>query len=504
MDTNPRSKDVHVVSKLAAMDTRPWYKKPNLRSLYMVLLPACVGAEMTSAFDTNLMDVLQATTSWKRFYHSPGASLLGLMTAMYSLGAVFSLPLVAMVIILGCTLMVFGAVLQGTAQNVHMFIAARFILGFGVPFSIVGSASLIAELSYPKERAIMTSLFNGFFGIGSIIVASISLKTCTMHSNWGWRIPSFLQATPSMIQLIFVMLVPDSPRWLIAKGRGSEAAEILAKYHAEGDAQSEFVQAEYAEIEKTLREEMRTAGRRCFELFSTPAMRQRATLAVFLGLAIQWSGAGLIASYLPRILASIGIHDNMTKNRLDLALSCWGLLCATALAVTVPRFKRRTMFLACTVSIFCVLVGWTVATAEFAKTQDHAWAVTVLVFIFLFAPAIGMGYGVLVYTYLMELFPFHLRAKGIVLFSWFNRTSVFFSQLVNPIGLHNAGWKYYISYCVCVAFQVVFIYFMFPETAHLTLEELAFLYEKAGLAKEEKMPSPIQSEELELGHVGLV
>lgn len=97
----------------------------------------------------------------------------------------------------------------------------------------------------------------------------------------------------------------------------------------------------------------------------------------------------------------------------------------------------------------------------------------------------------------MELFPFHLRTKGIVLFSWFSRASVFFGQLVSPIGLHNAGkcrasgapvaklidklrlskWKCYIrwgipidsrrnsifsnSYCVCVAFQVVFIYFMF-------------------------------------------
>jgi hypothetical protein len=132
-----------------------------------------------------------------------------------------------------------------------------------------------------------------------------------MHSNWGWRIPSLLQATPSIIQLIFVMLVPESPRWLVAKGRGAEAEAILVKYHAEGDAQSEFAKAEYADIEKTLREEIRTVSQGWFELFSTPAMRKRAIIAVFLGLAIQvsessirtsdninklkWSGAGLIA-----------------------------------------------------------------------------------------------------------------------------------------------------------------------------------------------------------------
>ncbi|KAJ6482914.1 general substrate transporter [Mycena vitilis] len=506
------------------MDAVPWYKKPNLRYLYLVLLPACIGAEMTSAFDTNLLDVLQATNSWKIFYHRPGASQIGIITAMYSLGAIFSLPFVPRVvdrrgrrvsIILGCSLMLVGAVLQGAAQNLHMFIAARFVLGFGVPFSIVGSASLIAELSYPKERPVMTSLFIGFYGVGSILIASIALRTCNLRSNWGWRIPSFLQATPSIMQLIFIMFVPESPRWLIAKGRGSEAAAILAKYHAEGDAQSEFVKAEYADIENTLKEEMKATGQRWFELFATPGMRKRAVLAVFLGIALnlipvlmeaKWTGGGLVGSYLPRILATIGIHDNMTKNRFNLALSCWGLLCALSLSVTVPRYNRRAMFLRCTTSTLLVLIGWTVATAQFAKTQHHEWAVVVMVFIFLLTPAVAMGYGVLIYTYLMEIYPFHLRAKGIVLFTWFSRTSVFFSQLVNPIGLHNAGWKYYITYCVCVSFQIVFIYFMFPETAHLTLEELAFLYEDKGEtdAKTEKETSPDESEKPESTGVEVV
>ncbi|KAJ7041172.1 hypothetical protein C8F04DRAFT_1219536 [Mycena alexandri] len=476
MHTTPTSqKRVNIVRELAAKDTRPWYRKPNLRGLYLVLLPACVGAEMTSAFDLNLMTVLQATTSWKKFYHFPGATLLGQMTAIYSLGAICSLPLVPLVVDgRGRRASVFYF---ACALIFHMFIAARFVLGFGGPFSVVGSASLIAELSHPKERAVMTSLFSGFFGIGAIMVAAISLRTCTMRSNWGWRIPSFLQATPSIIQLIFIFMVPDSPRWLIAKGRGSEASAILVKYHGEGDVQSEFVKAEYAEIEQTLREEIITAHGGWLELISTPAMRKRSMIAMFLGLAVNWTGGGLIGTYLPRILATIGIHDNLTKNRIDLALSCWGLLCATSLALIVPRFKRRTMFLISTTSILSILIGWTVATAQFTKNQSHESAMAVMVFIFLFVPAMAVGYGALTYTYLMELFPFHIRAKGIVTISWFSRITGFFGQFVNPIGLQNAGWKYYISFCVAVAFQIVFIYFMFPETAGLTLEELAFLYE---------------------------
>ncbi|KAJ6526595.1 general substrate transporter [Mycena vulgaris] len=474
------------------MDDRPWYKKPNLRALYMVLLPACVGAEMTSAFDTNLMTGLQATSSWetcRNFYHSPKPSLLGLMTAMYSLGAICSLAIVPMVvdgrgrrasIIFGCTFMVVGAILQGASQNLPMFIVARFILGFGASFSIVGSASLITELSHPKERAVMTSPLHRLLRhryVRSILTAGISLGACTMQSDWGWRIPSILQVTPSIMQLVFILFVPESPRWLVSKGRADEARAILVKYHAEGDARSAFVKAEYANIERTLGEETQTAGRGWSVLFATPGMRKRVVLAVFIGMAVPWSGGGLIGSYLPRILDSVGIHDNMTKNKVNLVHHCWGLVCATTFALNMPRFKRRPVFLTCTTLILLVMVGWTVATVEWTKSHSAGSATAVLVFIFLFTPASSMGFGVLGYTYLMELFPFHVRAKGIVLHAAFSRTSVFVGQIVNPIGLHNAGWKYYITYCVILSVQIVFIYFMFPETAHRTLEELAFLFE---------------------------
>jgi hypothetical protein len=67
-----------------------------------------------------------------------------------------------------------------------------------------------------------------------------------------------------------------------------------------------------------------------------------------------------------------------------------------------------------------------------------------------------------------------VRAKGISVFQWWGRCAGFFNQFVNPIGIKNAGWKYYISYCIFLAFEVVFVYFIFPETSGKSLEELAF------------------------------
>jgi predicted metal-dependent hydrolase len=69
-----------------------------------------------------------------------------------------------------------------------------------------------------------------------------------ISSNWGWRTPSILQIAPSLLQMSLVLFLPESPRWLIARDRFDEAHEILIKYHAEGDRESDFVKAEMAQV----------------------------------------------------------------------------------------------------------------------------------------------------------------------------------------------------------------------------------------------------------------
>lgn len=475
-----------IVSRLAELDETPWYKKPNLRLLYLLMFPTCIGVEMTSGFDSSMINGLQAVDSWDTFFNSPRSTLLGLISAMYSLGAIVVLPLVPPVtdhlgrrnaITLGSVLMIIGAAIQTASQNFAMFVISRLIIGLGIPFAIVAASSLIGELSHPKERAILGSLFNSCYFIGAIVAAGITLGTFKLETNWGWRIPSLLQVVPSALQLTFIYFMPESPRWLISKGRGDEAMAVLVKYHAEGDETSEFVKAEYVQIEKTLELERETENVGWLQLIATAGMRRRMLIGAFLGLATQWSGNGLTSYFLARILDNVGIHDNHTKNVINLGNTCWGFFNATILALTVSRFKRRTMYLACTISLLTVFTAWTIASARYAITQDQGSSRAVIAFIFLYSPCYNMAYNALTYTFLVELFPYQVRAKGLSVFQWFGRMAGFFNQFVNPIGIANAGWKYYISYCVFLLFEVVFVYFLFPETQGRTLEELAFLYE---------------------------
>ncbi|KAF5388328.1 hypothetical protein D9615_000809 [Tricholomella constricta] len=484
-----------IVTRLAEQDDTPWYRKPNLRLLYLLMFPTCLGVEMTSGFDSSMMNGLQAVDSWDKFFHTPRSTLLGLMSAMYSLGGIVALPLVPVItdrlgrrhaIAFGSVLMIIGAAIQTSSQNYAQFVISRLIIGMGIPFAIVAASSLIGELSHPKERGIMGSLFNACYFIGAIVAAGITLGTFKMKSDWGWRIPSILQIVPSVLQITFVYLMPESPRWLISKGRGDQAMAVLVKYHAEGDVNSEFVKAEYVQIEKTLELEKETAKGGWLQLVSTPGMRRRLMIGAFLGLATQWSGNGLISYFLARILDNVGVKDNHTKNVINLGNTCWGFFNATIFALTVSRFKRRTMYLICTISLLSIFTGWTIASARYALTQSQASSRAVIALIFLYSPCYNVAYNALTYTFLVEVFPFQVRAKGITIFQWFGRMAGFFNQFVNPIGIRNSGWKFYISYCCFLLFEVVFVFFLFPETHGRSLEELAFLYEDDKVLEQQK------------------
>ena len=93
-----------------------------------------------------------------------------------------------------------------------MYIFARWLLGFGIPFCIIAGSSLMGELAYPKERPIMTSLFNALWFVGSLIAAGVSFGTQSIKDDWAWRIPSLLQAGPSLVQITFILYVRISPR----------------------------------------------------------------------------------------------------------------------------------------------------------------------------------------------------------------------------------------------------------------------------------------------------
>ncbi|KAL4940863.1 hypothetical protein BDV06DRAFT_13219 [Aspergillus oleicola] len=496
-----------ILETLVKNDRVPWYKKPNLRSLYLILFPACMGIEITSGFDSQIINTVQIVYTWNKYFgeltgemnddglpeYAIAGELKGFLGAAYSLGAILSLPFVPWInqrfgrrwtIMFGSCVSLLGAILQGFSNGTAMYCIARIFLGFGIPFCIVAGSSMLGELGYPKERPILTSLFNSSYFIGQIIAAAVGLGTVTIATDWAWRVPSLLQIAPALVQVVTVMFLPESPRYLISKDRTDEAVEILTKYHAEGDRDSVIVRAEIAQIERAIKLELEEAKQSWGDMFRTAGMRRRLLISAFLGLFTQWSGNTLISYYLSDLLDMVNITDSVTKSEINVGIACWGLVNGTALALTVPRFKRRTMYITCASCLLCVYIAWTISMERFMTTEVRAAAIMTILFIFLYSPAYNLGYNALTYTYLIELFPYMGRSRGLSWFQFYGRGAAFFATYVNPIGLERIQWRWLIVYCCWLGFELVFIYFFFPETHGRTLEELSFIFEGQEKANE--------------------
>ncbi|PVH75118.1 lactose permease [Cadophora sp. DSE1049] len=497
-----------VVTQIANEDTVRWYKKPNLRVMYIYLFLCCMGVEMTSGFDSTLIGTLQFSDPWNKYFSDGAkdakekpilsAGLLGFVSSCYQLGSIIGVPIAPWfnqrfgrrwAIMAGSIIMVIGAIIQGFAQNLGMYIFSRMLLGFGIVFAIISGSSLIGELGHPKDRSTLTSLFNASYFIGQITAAAIALGTTNIPSNWSWRLPSLLQMCPSFLQIGFVFLLPESPRWLISRDRYDEAHAILIKYHAEGDASSVLVKAEIAQIKETIQIEIGNSKQSWLDMVRTSGMRRRVLISAFLGLFTQMSGNSLLSYYQNLLYEMMGYTSKYAKTRINLANACWSLLVATIAAFAVARFKRRHMFMLSASSMCIVFTAMTISFQQLRKAKDagvtnKAAGVAALFFYFAYAPCYSIGNNALTYTYLVELFPYSVRTRGIGIEQIFGKIGGFFSNNVNPVALKAIDWKYLAIYCGWIAFEFLFIYFMYPETSGRTLEELAFLFEDKALAEQ--------------------
>jgi MFS family permease len=124
-----------IVERIVANDHVRWWAKPNLRRLYLFLVPFCLFIESTSGFDSSMMNGMQALKYWKNYFDHPDGGLLGFLVASYNLGGVTAIPFVAlfsdrfgrrMSVVFGSVIMVIGAILQGLAQNCTFFTLTEY------------------------------------------------------------------------------------------------------------------------------------------------------------------------------------------------------------------------------------------------------------------------------------------------------------------------------------------------------------------------------------------
>jgi len=386
-----------------------------------------------------------------------------------------------------------------------VYLAGRFVLGFGNSLAQMASPLLLTEICHPQHRGPVTAIYNCLWNLGALIVSCIGWGTVSIKNDWSWRSITFIQIVPSVIQLMFIWWIPESPRYLVNKDRHEEALEVLSKWHAGGDRNNATVQFEFREIKQTIQIE-KDADRSTtyMDFFRTKGNRWRLAIIISLGIISQYSGNALFSNYMNTIYEGAGITSDNQKLGLSTGKTILDLIVTIGAALNVDRFGRRPLFLVSVFGMVGSFVCWTITGAVYENSNgtNTGSGYAQLVFIWAFGIFYDIGFSGLLVAYALEVLPFHLRAKGMMIMNITVQAILAIGKYVAPshfslilsdqpaninsphsqtnkVAWDNLPnhWNFMLFYTLWDFVELVFVWFFYVETKGPTLEEIARIFD---------------------------
>ncbi|KAF9266188.1 MFS general substrate transporter [Marasmius fiardii PR-910] len=447
-----------------------WWKDPGLRKNVAWVCFLYLGL-FAFGYDTSLVTGMIASPRWNDFFDHPNRTRLGLIVASFYLPAVVCAPLISLSldglgrkysVLLGCFGFILGSLISCFANSLGMLIAGRAILGTVNFLTIAACTCLVNEILHPRLRGIFGALIMTSLKLGDIVGA----------------LPFLLQALGPFIMVPFIPFCPESPRWLVSKGKEERALGILSKYHANGDRYDDLVKNEMEEITTSIRKEQENNQTSWKSLFKTGGNRRRLVVLTICCTGIVFTGSTVVSNYVAPTLRLIGVTSPAQITGINGGLTIVSALSSTAGALCVDILGRRPIWLG---STFGVLVTFSILTAlmsSFIQSPNQSLAVAYIVVLYLYNIAWSFAWLPLTALYAAEILPYSLRAKGISYFVSLQSLLAALALFVNPIGIASLTWKYYIIYIGIIILHLVLIYFFFIETKGRTIEEVALVFDK--------------------------
>ncbi|AOZ99699.1 sugar porter family MFS transporter [Flavobacterium commune] len=341
----------------------------------------------------------------------------------------------------------FSAIGSALANDPYVFAAFRFIGGLGVGASTIAAPAYISEIAPAKDRGKLVAFyqFNIVLGILMAFLSNYLLRN-TGENSWRWMMG--VQAFPSFIYTLFVFGIPKSPRWLLSKSRNEEAKKILILMGQE---------AEYEEMKKEIELDNNNAALTNDTIF-LKKYRTPLILAFLIALFNQLSGINAFLYYSPRIFQEAGLGESTAL------LSSIGIgvvnLVFTLLGVSlIDKLGRKVLMYIGSVGYIISLS--LVAIAFFLKWQGMA----VPIFLFLFIAAHAIGQGAVIWVFISEIFPNHLRASGQAFGSTTHWVLAAIIPSLIPFLFSSIGaGVVFLFFAVMMVFQLLFVAFLMPET----------------------------------------
>ena len=339
-----------------------------------------------------------------------------------------------------------------------VFAIFRFIGGLGVGASTIAAPAYIAEIAPADKRGSLTALYqlNIVFGILVAFVSNYLIAKFVTVDTWRWMIG--IEALPALAYTIMVLGVPKSPRWLIVKHEDIEGArKVFSKLYG-----PEEVEHQIKNIKENKDQNPAGSDRLFSQKYKIPLM-----LAFAISFFNQFSGINALLYYARRIFEAAGLGADAGL------LSSVGLgvanLIFTLLGVAlIDRLGRRTL-------MYIGSIGYIITLLTTSLAFLYGWSSIVPVALFLFIGAHAVGQGAIIWVFISEIFPNHIRSYGQAFGTsvhWVLAAIIpaMIPFLMNPEVLGpSAVFGIFAGFMIL---QLLFVMFYMPETKGVSLEDL--------------------------------
>lgn len=358
-------------------------------------------------------------------------------------------------LILIAVLYLFSSFGTALATDWSVFLVFRFLGGIGVGASSVTAPVYISEISPAASRGKLVALFQFNIVLG-ILISYLSNYLIGQESDNSWRWMMGVQAFPSLLFLLLLRFVPESPRWLILrKGNITEATETLKVINPTGYEKE--LHAIRNDIQSEHQSESLFSKKNRFPVF----------LAITFAVFNQVSGINAIIYYAPRIFEMTGLGKQSSL------LSSVGIgfvnFLFTLLALNfIDRVGRRTLML---IGSFGLIITLGLVSRAFYLNEFDGFMVTI--FLLVYIAFFAFSQGAVIWVFISEIFPNQVRAKGQTLGSmthWVMAAVIafIFPMLTESLG----GGNTFLFFCVMMVLQLLFVWKIMPETKGKSLEQL--------------------------------
>ncbi|CAK7237143.1 hypothetical protein SCUCBS95973_009861 [Sporothrix curviconia] len=496
MSTTPEITDEHPhrVTQLAQLHQRGWTWRQFAYCSFV-----CLG-EVAFAYPSSIIGVTLTQPSFLEYMGlvdstgtltTKGNSLEGALSGMFQAGGIFGILATIyamdrwgrkMAVIIISAVGIVSATLLCASQNIAMFLVFRFFAGFASWGAVTVTPVYSAEMSPAALRGFFGAMNGIFIGIGYAFATYMGLAFYdTKSQSLGiWRGIYGIGLIFCFIPLLSMLIIPESPRWLLMAGRVDEAKLAMQKLHTGSSRpMADVTRAEFLQMTKQAEhdKELNTSWTQIIRL---PANRRRAALAAGFAFLGQSTAILVINNYNSILYKGLGYGTRQT-----LVFQCgWittGLSGNIVGSLIIDYIGRRPLILGGIIGALACLCVETALVATYASPVPEVGANrsgigAAVAFLYLFTFSYGVGVDTTLWIFCSEIFPNHLRAKGIAICTLsFCLTGLVYLE-VAATAFANIGYKYYLVFISVCAVGIVWLWIVLPETTGMPLEEIAAVF----------------------------